>query len=256
MLLGDGSLSKPPKGVNYHFAVYHSSKQLEYLHWKDRFLQPYSHGVRLCCYLDKRDGKSRSGGRLHTISLPYFSQLRELFYPSGRKIISSEMLHLISHPVALAFLVGDDGSFSGCSNLEIATKQFSESENLLVVDWLQSAYGLTAYLKQGPKYTWVAIRAVSFQRLRDLTIPWLPKSMIYKLGGKDWKPSTRCVGKTWVNCSQCGRAFEAYAKSKRKVCSRSCSDLSKLGKPGHWKGKKRPEMNHPGKHLFQKKMLA
>ena len=33
-LLGDGNLSKPKNGVNYHLTVAHSEKQLEYLNYK------------------------------------------------------------------------------------------------------------------------------------------------------------------------------------------------------------------------------
>lgn len=251
MLLGDASLSKPPNGVNYHLSIYHSQKQVEYLGWKDEFLRPYSKGIRPCAYLDRRDGKIRTGGRIHTISHPWLTELRRILYPRGRKTITSKFLHRIHHPVALAFLVGDDGSRQK-SGVAIATKQFSEKENFLLLRWLAETFCLAGYLLRG-KYVSVAISARSQKHLRQLVLPWLPKSLWYKLGGEHWRPCARWVGVVVKNCHQCGGSFPSYEKERRRYCSRSCANAAKIGRPGFWRGKRRPEMRHPGKYLFQKK---
>src|SRR5690554_669413 len=91
-LLGDGSLSKPPNGINYHFSVYHAEKQREYLEWKHRILTPYSRPIQACAYLDKRDGKIRTGYRFHTISHPYFTALRHALYDGKKKTITAHYL--------------------------------------------------------------------------------------------------------------------------------------------------------------------
>lgn len=254
MLLGDASLSKPPNGVNYHLSIYHSQKQIEYLRWKDAFLRPYARGIRRCAYLDKRDAKTRIGGRVHTISHPWLTRVRRVLYPEGRKTITSEFLQRVRHPIALAFLVGDDGSYQK-SGVAIATKQFPEKENLLLLQWMAETYGLTGYLLRG-KYLSVAVSSKSQHHLRRLILAWLPKSLWYKLGGEHWRPSGRWVGMVVKNCHHCGRAFSAYEKERRKYCSRSCANAGKIGRPGFWSGKRRPEMRHPGKYLFQPKSRA
>jgi 5-methylcytosine-specific restriction endonuclease McrA len=44
-----------------------------------------------------------------------------------------------------------------------------------------------------------------------------------------------------VSCSQCGGIFKDYASNHRKYCSMLCRNLSKKGRVGFWRGKKRWE---------------
>jgi len=236
-LLGDGSLSKPPKGINYHFEVYHSEKQGEYLEYKHQLFIPYSSPIQHCAYLDKRDGKVRTGSRFHSITHPYFTSLRNLLYDGKRKIITANYLNKINHPIALAILIGDDGSARNLNHgracgLHIATKQFSESENALIAFWLQTTYNLQTAKVIPAKYPFIAISVTDMPLLRSLTLSHLPKIMHYKLGGGSWEPSKYWVGTIMIKCQQCGIMFPAHAKENRKYCSRNCHNQSKKGKTG------------------------
>lgn len=193
-LLGDGSLSKPTNGINYHFSLYHAAKQDIYLQWKHKLLLPYARPIQVCTYTDKRDGKARAGARFHSITHPYFTELRKALYDGKRKTITAAFLNRINHPIALAILIGDDGSAANTGGrrtcgLNIATKQFSYDENSIISFWLQSTYGLKTAKVGGQKYPMIVIGVQDTLRIRELTLHYLPPQLWYKLGGEHWLPA-------------------------------------------------------------------
>ena len=228
MLLGDGSLSKPLKGVNYHLSVYHSEAQRQYLELKYKLLLPYSRPIQDCSYLDKRSNKYYTGARFHTISLPFFTKVRAALYDNKRKTITANYLNRIKHPIALALLIGDDGSAVNLGKgracgLHIATKQFTVAENQLIAFWLHATFGLsTAHTLKG-RYPHIAIGVKDIPKLRSLVMRYLSPSMFYKVGGAVWQPSTRWVGKIVIPCEYCGAIMSVYASSHQRFCSPSCA---------------------------------
>lgn len=229
-LLGDSSLSRPKKnGRSYHLSCYHAQAQLEWLQMKWEWLAPLTRPIQLCQYLDKRDGKVRSGGRFHTISAPCFGDLHDLFYQSGRKAITNELMHRIHHPIALACLICDDGSWDG-GGIQIASKQFNESENHILAGRLSEIYGINAYATLDGKYWSVRISAISVKTVFDLCLPFVPQSMYYKFGGGEYV--TRLVTKVERICPVCKTTFSVYESSDTKYCSRKCAGI---GKPSGYK---------------------
>lgn len=228
-LLGDSSLSIPKHGKNYHLSCYHAIKQREWLTTKHSWLSPASRPIQWCAYIDKRDGKTRQGGRFHTVSIPQLTKLATLIYRRGRKIIDPLYLNQIKHPVALACLICDDGSWDG-AGIGIASKQFTKRENRLLASWMSKRWGLTVTAMTTEKYPHIRIAAISVQRARDLCFEFTPKFLRYKFGPEDYKTRRRI--KVRRRCKLCRTPFVCYESNPKEFCSRHCSAR---GKPSGYK---------------------
>jgi len=228
-LLGDSSLSCPANGKNFHLSCYHAIKQSSWLERKHEWLTPVSRPIQWCSYLDKRDGKTREGGRFHTVSIPCFTNLAQILYTRTRKkIISGEYLSLFNHPVSLACLIGDDGSWDG-AGIAIASKQFTADENRRLAKHLATTFELSAKVNANGSYPYIRIPAASIGRIKELCKPWLPSVLFYKLGPEGWR--TMLTGKVAVDCAACGTTFSTYTSAHQRFCSRACSSKDK---PSAW----------------------
>jgi hypothetical protein len=224
-LLGDSSLSKPRDGANYHLSCYHAIRQREWIEQKNAWLYPVSRPIHWCAYTDKRDGKTRKGGRFHTRSIPQLTELAAMLYRRDRvKVISKRYLDLITNPVALACLIGDDGSWDQ-AGIAIASKQFTVRENHRLAGFLGERFGLNVTVSESGKYPYVRITAISVERARQFVKPFLPSSLAYKLGPVNYK--TTLVGKVELVCEFCGEPFACYASEDRRCCSLECGNKIK-----------------------------
>lgn len=225
MLLGDASTSKPPKGINYHLSVYHSQKQIEYLRWKQDLLKPFSSPIQYCAYQDKRFSKAYPGGRFHTITHPFFTKMREMFYEGGHKVIRLATLEQLTEPICLALLVGDDGSFNG-GQVNIAVCQFTPSEAKFISDWIFNTYKIDSKIVGTPEHPRLNIMREQLPFLRNLLLPVIPEYLLYKIGGKDWVDKR---GKVTRYCLQCSSSFQCFRSDSKKYCSPDCFHKSRIG---------------------------
>lgn len=223
-LLGDSSLSKPSSGINWHLSCYHSAKQSEWLQLKHQWLLPASRPIQWCAYKDKRDGKTRHGGRFHTVSIPDFTILAGMLYKQGRKVIANDFLRGFTHPISLACLICDDGSWDG-AGIAIASKQFSVEENERLAHQLRKSFGLSVSVMPNGQYCYVRITARSVGKALDICKPWVPSTLLYKFGPSDYR--TRLVGKIDIICESCGKSFMAYESENRRACSPECGNTIK-----------------------------
>jgi hypothetical protein len=102
-MLGDGYLEPHGKGVRLQ--VVHSVNQREYIEWKHKELASLHPGP-LYYYAKAK----YPFWRFVTKSHPYLIMLRELFYPSGKKIVPDCIMELIREPQSLAVWFMDDGT--------------------------------------------------------------------------------------------------------------------------------------------------
>jgi hypothetical protein len=220
-LLGDSSLSRPYNGKNYHLSCYHAKKQAEWLTQKHAWLSPLSRSIQWCAYLDKRDGKTRAGGRFHTVSLPCFTQIAEILYPHGRKTITPAYLSLFQDPVALACLICDDGHWDG-AGIGIASKQFSLAENKRLASHLSSRFNVRVSVQIVAPYSYVRICADGVARIIQLCEQFFPPSLRYKLGPIGYE--TRLCGLVEKECLICRTKFVSYASENQRTCSQACGN--------------------------------
>lgn len=219
-LLGDSSLSKPSNGKNYHLSCYHSEKQREWLVRKHKWLIPASRPIQWCIQLDKRSGKKYRGSRFHTVSIPFFTNLAKMLYRKKKKYISNDLLDLITHPVVLACLICDDGSWDG-AGIAIASKQFTIEENYRLAAKLHQVFGFSISVQERQKYHYLRITATSVEDALKLCEPYVPESLRYKFGPPGY--STSLCGTVNRICATCGKSFTSYESSRQVFCSRQCA---------------------------------
>jgi len=223
-LLGDSSLSKPKNGQNYHLACYHSEKQVDWLEQKWDWLTPHTRPIQLCEYTDKRNGKSYRGGRFHTISAPCFTKLADMFYKDGIKTITPDLMQKFEHPVALASLICDDGSWDA-AGIAIASKQFTEDENYVLANGLHKAFDIDITVHTSERYPHIRIPSSSVEHTFALCSSYVPEFLYYKFGGSDYQ--TTLTGKVGKICPVCHKTFSSYASVKQVYCSRACASIGR-----------------------------
>jgi hypothetical protein len=176
----DGSLEQ--KGsTKALLRIEQSFKHLPYLFFLFHFLSPLCHNVpKLVKHVLK--GKTSWSLRITTRSLPLFLELRNLFYPNGVRLIPDGiiMFQLLS-PIALAHWIMGDGE-SHHSGLRLCTNSYTYQDVVKCKNILRIRYMLdcTLHIKEG-KYPMIYIRAESMPRLRNIVLPYMSSSMLYKI---------------------------------------------------------------------------
>ncbi|WP_189090920.1 hypothetical protein [Deinococcus ruber] len=182
-MFGDGALSLAPKKQSASLEITHSASELPYLMWK------YSVFQELCVHGPKL--RTDDGGfgtnlryRLRTRSLPELLAMRTRFYPAGRKIITAQLLNLLT-PAALAVWYQDDGSFDATQgSIRFCTHRYTLSEVELAAEWF-AGQGLHATLnrcsgRQAGQFVLRLGRAAATPFLA-LTAPFIHPSMARKV---------------------------------------------------------------------------
>jgi len=149
MLLGDGSCDtgggNTTKGSNYIFKMGHSSKQREYLLWKQNILQQIG-TVKTRVY----EYKKTNSVYLVTNARRYFTKLEKIFYNNRKKTVNSKILKKIN-ALGLAIWFMDDGyvsaNKSGSYYGELCTDQFSKEQVELIADYLNKKFKFTVGIR-------------------------------------------------------------------------------------------------------------
>lgn len=84
------------------------------------------------------------------------------------------------NPQVLAIWASDDGTKTG-SGFRLNTQSFSKDENLLLIKILKKKFDLNCSLHKQRKHFVIYIKADSMPKFRELVMPYLQKSMLYKL---------------------------------------------------------------------------
>jgi hypothetical protein len=140
-VLGDGSLTQSKDCVNARFCERHCETQKDYLVWKKNALKPFTKS-KLC---ETMGGEHEISGikcnveksyLFATISHPYLTRLRTIFYPDEVKIIPNILCDWINGLV-LAVWICDDGCFTydkarSIYRLDLHTESFTYKDNLFL----------------------------------------------------------------------------------------------------------------------------
>gem|GEM_PF-1696566 len=175
-ILGDGRLDAIGPG-NSRLLVRHSIKQYEYLAFKHSMLKPYSLGIFCIEWVDRRTGKLYRAAGFNTVRHRVFTELYHAFYPKGRKVVPRNLSE-IAGEVALAILIGDDGTYDQSSRtVKISVDAYDLESRKRIRDWLLDM-GIESTIEKDRIY----ILRRSLPQLVRLTSRYLPPSMLYKLG--------------------------------------------------------------------------
>lgn len=227
-LLGDMSASKSTYSINYYLSCFHSQKQIQWLVQKWEWLQPFGRPIQNCNYFDKRSGKSYPGARFHTISAKCISEIASLFYIDGKKIIPNSIEDIMKHPVSLAVLICDDGSWDK-AGIQIATKQFSVDGNRILGESFFKNWRIKTTIYRKGKYPSLRIPAKEVEKVRELCLGYIPAFLRYKLGGEEYQ--TSLIGKILKTCPVCKITFETYESEQRVFCGTKCG---RKGRGSRW----------------------
>lgn len=182
-LLGDGKLEKGPRSINARFGFTQGDKNKEY------FLFIFNNLSKLCSvkyreqtYLDVRTGKKYKSLNFWTKSLPILTELYNIFYLNNIKIVPNDKELSLLSPIALAHWIMQEGSRGTSKGLYICTDSYTQTDVKRLVDYISKRYKISCSIhKSHGKYR-IYILAKSVPILRDIIIPYMHQSMLYKLG--------------------------------------------------------------------------
>lgn len=131
---------------------------------------------------DKRTGKVYSAIYFQTYALPCFTELYNLFYLDGKKLVPLNMGDLLT-PLGLCYWIGDDGGFCKTTQrITLATHSFTLAEVELLISVLVNKFGLKCTLDKQNAGFRIRISAKSLADLQKLLAPHMPPMMLYKIG--------------------------------------------------------------------------
>lgn len=184
-LLGDGYL-RPTNGNaenhSYALSLCHGEKQLEYLRWKFHELENFVTAKTF--QINRRSFRGNAPTyAFSTVSHPFLNQAHDICYwKDGKKDICKAWLEQIT-PLALAVWYMDDGSLNKrYHTIVLCTNSFSREGQLLLIDFLENQYGISAVLEpRRNNQTVLRINASQSRTFMDLIRPHVPECMNYKL---------------------------------------------------------------------------
>ena len=179
-LLGDAYLR--PSGTSFSLSFTHGEKQKAYLDWKREEFQNFITQEDYYCNTREFRGNLPTY-QIATITHPYLTELHDMCYGSGKKVVTSEWLEQLS-PLSLAVWYMDDGSINKrYKTIVLCTNSFSYDEQVLIIDFLAARFGTVAKIEpRRNNQTVLRINASQRYRFLELISPHIPDCMSYKLG--------------------------------------------------------------------------
>lgn len=180
-LLGDGKLEMPPRGVNARFGFTQSEFQKDYFISVCNSLSNICSGkYRESSYLDKRTGKTYKSLSFWSRSLSMLNEFYHNFYVDRVKIVPKDLSLLT--PIALAHWVMQDGSRGTSKGLYLCTDSFSYADVQRLTQYLMDRYNLKCSIHKAGGNHRIYILAKSVETVKNLILPFMHQSMLYKLG--------------------------------------------------------------------------
>jgi len=178
--------------------------------------------------------------RLDTRSHPFYTEMRNRFYSTGRKIVTTELLNSLN-PIGLALWYQDDGWLSNHKNFDqpgLCTHGFTKEENQLISRFILERFGLNWGIKKdnrnylGKKLEYYCLTLARKDREKFFWIisPFIAEGMEYKITPRISTKATRLNEKLLYKCQFCGIEFPKDFKHRaepNRFCSHKCYGESK-----------------------------
>jgi len=184
-LIGDGGIFLGNGNRHYCYKESHSLQQVEYINWKYDFLKPVA-GSRIYSTksFHKRNQKYYTTLQFTTKAMSYFTRLRKIFYPKGKKFIRRKILNKLT-PLGLAVWFMDDG---GCSKnnrnypqLNIYSCGYSIEENLEMQKYFQEKWDIEVRIHCRKNRPQVYFNKPNSLKFIEIIKPHIISSMLYKI---------------------------------------------------------------------------
>jgi hypothetical protein len=183
LLLGDGHIEQPYITPRARLKVEQRIDAKEYVEWLyDIFHNWIRSSIRTRSKFLKSTGKTYKSCEFTTFSHEELMFYRELFYPSGKKVIPINIYDLLT-PLGLAIWFMDDGSIKSHESKGriLNTHSFSKKEVLMLCAVLQNKFNLQAWPRKQKDGIQIYISGHSSKILQQLLEPHVIPMMRYKL---------------------------------------------------------------------------
>jgi len=194
-VMGDGSLTLGKDCINARFVERHSEKQKEYLLWKRNLLKPFTYSKITETQFGEHTISNvkcnvQKSYMFSTISHPYLTELRKVFYSEGVKIVPENLSEYVN-ALVMAIWFCDDGSFSyikksGTYRVDLHTESFSYKENVFICrilsDFFSEGFRINSrkYISGEAFYICLSGK-YRVKKVVDLIKPFIPLCMTYKI---------------------------------------------------------------------------
>lgn len=183
-LFGDGGVYYGTGNRHCCFKVSHSPRQIEYLKWKYQYLKPVvASRIYSVTAWHKRNKKEYTTLHFTTGALSFFTRLRKIFYPQGKKLLRRKLLNKLT-PLGLATWFMDDGTTAvnnrNYPQLFINVCSCSPEETSYMKDYFQEKFGIRV-LVHGGKYPRLYFNKPNALKFIEIIYPHIIPSMMYKL---------------------------------------------------------------------------
>lgn len=187
LILGDAHLEKQSLTANARLRFSQGLIHKEYIEHIFLLFKPYcaSDKPREYNYLDKRFQKVYFSLHFQTRALLCFTEVYNLFYKKGNKIVPENHMELLT-ATGLAYLAQDDGAKHG-KGFVLNTQSFTKADNLFLIKVLKTKFNLDCSLHTRKattgtiEYFTIFIKQNSMDKFRELVKPHFHTSMLYKL---------------------------------------------------------------------------
>ena len=210
-LLGDGSITRQKYGDSA-FVKNQCIAHRAYLDWHSQQFSSMSCAIKT--YSTITEGKIYYRNVFRVKAHPFFSTLRQEWYPNGEKVVP---FNLILDPLTLAIWYFDDGSnVLSARRISLATYCFSKSNVQFLSDLMLTNFGIKCYTN---KKNVLIVHTESYKSMIDLVRPYMLWSCFnHKISYRDSLASPSCkndIDKV-ISLYQAGESVELIA-NKMKV---------------------------------------
>jgi hypothetical protein len=191
LILSDGYIVFSARSKNGRLGLTQSLAHLNYLYFVFNILAPYCYKYPVLRNRS-RFGKPTFSLVITTRSMPCITEIYHKFYIDKVKVIKPSIYNDLT-PVAIAHWIMGDGTFNGISLL-LCTDSYTIKEIVLLINVLIIKYDVHCTIRYYKQiYPRIYILKESLFKLREIILPYMDKSMIYKLGYKKKKRIDRGV---------------------------------------------------------------
>lgn len=180
-LLGDSSLQYYPnhRWRSPKFKCDHGGSQEEYADLLCNKLQSLGSSIKRYNRIDKRTSKEYITYCVTTSSNPYFLNMYNQLYSTGKKEVCLDFLRNFTIK-SLAYLYMDDG-YADQNTAYICTDNFSDESKRILVKYIESKFGLHFSIVNHGKYYRLRLSKYDFPKFKELIEPYMIESLKYKL---------------------------------------------------------------------------
>jgi len=184
-LLGDACISQS-KVNSYHLRL--GQKQLEYVRWKVSLLPEFfSDAIQISTTKLKTTQKVYTRYCATSYVHPVFAELRQIFYPSGIKVIARKMLERLD-AFGLAVWVMDNGSGNRTwpGRIDLATNGYTLAEQKILQCWFVNRWNIRPAINFSKGTYRLRFGVADSRKLADIIRQYILPFFLYKI--HVWKP--------------------------------------------------------------------